>query len=241
VARSGDALVESARRRLTLWDISEAQVRALEETREVRRTMTLYSPYEGFVLEKMAFRGMRVDPGMALFRLADLSVVWVIADVYEYELPFIRLGQPATVQLTNLPGERFTGKATYVYPSLDPRTRTARVRFEIPNRGGRLKPEMYAEVVIRFDLGTRMAVPESAVIDTGIRQMAILDMGQGYFQPREVKTGARVDGYIEILEGLAPGDRIVTSANFLIDSESKLREAMGDMSGGGHAGHSHGQ
>jgi Cu(I)/Ag(I) efflux system membrane fusion protein len=241
VARSGDALVESARRRLKLWDISEAQVRALEETREVRRTMTLYSPYEGFVLEKMAFRGMRVDPGMALFRLADLSVVWVIADVYEYELPFIRLGQPATVQLTNLPGERFTGKATYVYPSLDPRTRTARVRFEIPNRGGRLKPEMYAEVVIRFDLGTRMAVPESAVIDTGIRQMAILDMGQGYFQPREVKTGARVDGYIEILEGLAPGDRIVTSANFLIDSESKLREAMGDMSGGGHAGHSHGQ
>lgn len=241
VARSGEALVESARRRLKLWDISEAQVRALEETREVRRTMTLYSPYEGFVLEKMAFRGMRVDPGMALFRLADLSVVWVIADVYEYELPFIRLGQPATVQLTHLPGERFTGKATYIYPSLDPRTRTARVRVEIPNRGGRLKPEMYAEVVIQFDLGTRLAVPESAVIDTGIRQMAILDKGQGYFQPREIKTGARVDGYIEVLEGLAPGDRIVTSANFLIDSESKLREAMGDMSGGGHAGHSHGQ
>jgi Cu(I)/Ag(I) efflux system membrane fusion protein len=242
VARSGDTLVDSARRRLKLWDISEAQIRALEETREVSRTMTLYSPYAGVVLEKTAFRGMRVEPGMALYRLADLSVVWVIADVYEYELPFIRLGQSATVEFTNLPSERFTGKATYVYPSLDPRTRTARVRLEIPNRGGKLKPEMYAEVVVQIDLGTRLAVPESAVIDTGIRQIAILDRGQGYFQPREIKIGARVNGFVEVLAGLAPGDRVVTSANFLIDSESKLKEAVGEMSGGGHAGHSsHGQ
>jgi Cu(I)/Ag(I) efflux system membrane fusion protein len=241
VARSGDTLVNSARRRLKLWDISEAQIRALEDSREVSRTMTLYSPYEGFVLEKMAFRGMRVEPGMTIYRLADLSVVWVIADVYEYELPYIRLGQSAAVQLSNLPGEPFAGKATYIYPSLDPRTRTARVRFEIPNRAGRLKPEMYAEVAVRIELGMRLAVPESAVIDTGIRQLAILDRGQGYFQPREIRTGARANGLVEVLEGLAPGERIVTSANFLIDSESKLKEAVGDMSGGGHAGHQHGK
>ena len=239
VARSGDTLVDSARRRLKLWDISEAQIRALEDSREVRRTMTLYSPYEGFVLEKMAFRGMRVEPGMTLYRLGDLSVVWVIADVYEYELPFIRLGQTAAVQLSNLPGEPFAGKATYIYPSLDPRTRTARVRFEIPNRAGRLKPEMYAEVAVRIDLGTRLAVPESAVIDTGTSPDRHPGPRAGVFPAAQIRTGARANGFVEILEGLAQGERVVTSANFLIDSESKLKEAVGDMSGGGHAGHQH--
>ena len=241
VAASGRALVESARRRLKLWDISEEQVRSLEQSGEVRKTLTLYSPFEGYVLEKMAFKGMRVEAGMTLYKLADLSVVWLYADVYDYELPFMRLGQTASVRLAHLPGDPLTGKVVYIYPSLDPRTRTARVRIELPNRSGRLKPEMYADVEIRVDLGDRLAVPEGAVIDSGLRQIAIIDKGQGYFEPREIRTGAKVEEWYEVLKGLAAGERVVTSANFLIDSESKLKEAIGGMSGGGHAGHSQGQ
>jgi Cu(I)/Ag(I) efflux system membrane fusion protein len=153
----------------------------------------------------------------------------------------MRLGQTASVRLAHLPGDPLTGKVVYIYPSLDPRTRTARVRIELPNRSGRLKPEMYADVEIRVDLGDRLAVPEGAVIDSGLRQIAIIDKGQGYFEPREIRTGAKVDDWYEVLKGLSAGERVVTSANFLIDSESKLKEAIGGMSGGGHAGHSQGQ
>ena len=179
---------------------------------------------------------MNVMPGMALFKLADLSVVWLIADIYEYELPFVRLGQQAAVQLSYLPGETFTGKAIYIYPALDPNTRTAKVRFEFPNPHGKLKPEMYANVEIKIHLGQKLVVPEGAVIDTGIRQMVIIDKGSGYFEPREVKVGAKVDDYYEVTKGLKAGERVVTSANFLIDSESKLKEAMAGV-GSAHAGH----
>jgi len=227
VARSGSSLAESARRRLKLWDISDDQIRNLEERGQVSKTLTLHSPYSGFVLEKMAYPGMNVMPGMALFKLADLSTVWLYADIYEYELRFIRLGQQASIQLSYLPGETFTGKAIYIYPSLDPTTRTAKVRFEFPNPHGKLKPEMYANVEIKVHLGRRMVVPEEAIIDTGIRQMAIVDKGNGYFEPREVKVGAKVDNYYEVVSGLKTGERVVTSANFLIDSESKFKEAVG--------------
>ncbi len=233
VAASGHSLAESARRRLKLWDISDDQIKALEENGQPRKTLTLYAPYSGFVLEKMAYKGMNVMPGMALFKLADLSTVWLYADIYEYELPFIRLGQQASVQLTYLPGEIFTGKAIYIYPSLNPETRTAKVRFEFPNPNGKLKPEMFANVEIKVPLGKRLVVPKEAIIDTGLRQMAILDKGNGYFEPREVKVGAKVDNYYEVTKGLNAGDRVVTSANFLIDSESKFKEAVGAM------GHSH--
>lgn len=236
VASSGDALVESARRRLKLWDISDDQIRKLEETGQVSKTMTLYSPYEGFLLERMASRGMSVMPGMALFKLADLSVVWVYADIYESELPLIRLGQSASFRIPYLPAENFTGKVIYIYPSLDPKSRTAKVRIEIPNRKGALKPEMYADVEIKIDLGQRLVVPESAIIDTGTRQVAIIDKGSGYFEPRDVKLGVKVEDYYEVVQGLKPGERVVTSANFLIDSESKFKEALGG-SGGAHAGH----
>jgi membrane fusion protein, copper/silver efflux system len=236
VASSGDSLVESARRRLRLWDISDDQVRKLEETRQPSKTLTLYSPYEGFLLEKMVYKGMNVMPGMALFRLADLSVVWIYADIYEYELPLIRLGQSTSIRLPYLPAENFTGKVIYIYPSLDPKSRTAKVRLESPNRNGRLKPEMYADVEIRIDLGERLAVPEGAIIDTGLRQVAIIDKGSGYFEPRDVKLGAKVDNYYEVIEGLKPGERVVTSANFLIDSESKFKEAVGGA-GGEHGAH----
>ncbi len=239
VSSSGDALAESAKRRLKLWDISDDQITALEETGQAKKTLTLYSPFSGFVLEKTAFKGMSVMPGVALFKLADLSVVWLYADVYEYELPFVRLGQQGSIQLTYLPGETFTGKVIYIYPALNPETRTAKVRFEIPNAQGKLKPEMYANVEIKIRLGQKLAIPEGAIIDTGIRQMAIIDKGNGYFEPREVKVGSKVDNYYEVIRGLKAGERVVTSANFLVDSESKMKEAMGGMSmpGMDHSGH----
>ncbi len=171
VASSGESLAESAKRRLKLWDISDDQIRALEESGQARKTLTLYSPFTGFVLEKSAFKGMSVMPGMALYKLADLSAVWLYADIYEYELPFIRLGQQASIQLTYLPGETFTGRVIYIYPSLNPETRTAKVRFEIPNPQDKLKPEMYANVEIKVRLGQRLVVPVGAIIDTGIRQI----------------------------------------------------------------------
>jgi Cu(I)/Ag(I) efflux system membrane fusion protein len=240
VAASGNSLAESAKRRLRLWDITDEQIKALEESGQVKKTLTLHSPFSGFVLEKAAYRGMNVMPGVALFKLADLSVVWLYADIYEYELPFIRLGQQASIQLSYIPGETFTGKAIYIYPSLNSETRTAKVRFEIPNSHERLKPEMYANVEIKVHLGQKLAVPEGAIIDTGLRQLAIVDKGSGYFEPREVKVGAKVDNYYEVIKGLKAGERVVTSANFLIDSESKLKEAvagMAGMPGMEHAGH----
>ncbi|MGA2466517.1 MAG: efflux RND transporter periplasmic adaptor subunit [Thermodesulfobacteriota bacterium] len=231
VAGSGDSLAESAKRRLKLWDISDDQIKTLEESGQAKKTLTLYSPFSGFVLEKAAYKGMNVMPGVALFKLADLSVVWLYADVYEYELPFVRLGQQASVQLASMPGETFTGRAVYIYPSLNPETRTAKVRFEIPNSRERLKPEMYANVEIKVHLGQKLTVPEGAIIDTGLRQLAIIDKGNGYFEPREVKVGSKVDNYYEVIKGLKAGERVVTSANFLIDSESKLKEAVGGMAG----------
>ena len=231
VAGSGDSLAESAKRRLKLWDINDDQIKALEESGQAKKTLTLYSPFSGFVLEKAAYKGMNVMPGVALFKLADLSVVWLYADVYEYELPFVRLGQQASVQLASMPGETFTGRAIYIYPSLNPETRTAKVRFELPNPHGKLKPEMYANVEIKVHLGQKLTVPEGAIIDTGLRQLAIIDKGNGYFEPREVKVGSKVDNYYEVIKGLKAGERVVTSANFLIDSESKLKEAVGGMAG----------
>jgi Cu(I)/Ag(I) efflux system membrane fusion protein len=233
VSKGGNLLAESARRRLKLWDISEAQIKALEESREPRKTLTLYSPYTGYVLEKMVNRGQFVEAGMALYKIADLSVVWLIADIYEYELPAIRLGQQASVQMAYYPGEVFKGKAIYIYPYLDPQTRTAKVRYEFANPHGKLKPEMFTNVEITVDLGAKLAVPEGAVIDTGVRKVVIVDRGSGYFEPREVRLGTKAGEVFEVLEGLKAGERVVTSANFLIDSESKLKEAVGGM------GHQH--
>lgn len=241
VASSGNSLAESARRRLKLWDISDDQIKALELSGQPRKTLTLYSPYEGFVLEKMVYKGMNIMPGRALYKLADLSVVWIYADIYEYELPLIRLGQVASVSLAYLPAETFTGKVIYIYPSLDPKTRTAKVRLEFANPNDRLKPEMYADVNLKIDLKERLAVPKEAVIDTGIRQVAFIDKGLGYFEPREVKLGVRGDKYYEVVEGLRAGERVVTSANFLIDSDSNFKEALEGMGGmSGMAGMEHG-
>ena len=233
VAEGGNLLAESARRRLKLWDISDAQIKALEESREPKKTLTLYSPFTGYVIEKMVNKGRFVDAGMALFKIADLSVVWLIADIYEYELSAIRLGQQAAIQMAYYPGETFTGKAIYIYPSLDPQTRTAKVRYEFANPHGKLKPEMFTNVEITVRLGDKLAVPEDAVIDTGVRKVVVVDRGSGYFEPREVRLGVKAGDFYEVIDGLKAGERVVTSANFLIDSESKLKEAVGGM------GHQH--
>ena len=233
VAEGGNLLAESARRRLKLWDISDAQIKELEESREPKKTLTLYSPFTGHVLEKMVNKGQFVDAGMALFKIADLSVVWLIADIYESELSAIRVGQQAAIQMSYYPGETFTGKAIYIFPYMDAQTRTAKVRYEFANPHGKLKPEMFANVEITVRLGDKLAVPEGAVIDTGVRKVVIVDRGSGYFEPREVRLGAKAGDVFEVLDGLKAGERVVTSANFLIDSESKLKEAVGGM------GHQH--
>lgn len=230
VAAAGRELAAAARRRLLLWGVSESEIRRLEERDRAETALTLYSPFEGHVLEKRVARGQFVEAGAELFQIVDLSVVWLIAEIYENELPVVRPGQEAVVRLSAVPGERFTGRAVYLYPTLDPQTRTARVRYEFPNPRRLLKPGMFTEVEIAVSLGRRLAVPENAVIDSGLRRIVLVEAAEGFLEPREVRLGVRAGEYFEVLAGLAAGERVVTSANFLIDSESRLREALG----GGH-------
>jgi membrane fusion protein, copper/silver efflux system len=234
VAEGGDRLLQGARRRLFLWDITPKQMETLEQTGEIKKNMVLYSPVDGFVMEKMAFKGMAIIPGTALYKIGDLSSIWVIADIYEYELPFIKIGDRAQITLAYDPGEMFEGTATYIYPSLDPKTRTAKVRFDLPNPEFKLKPEMWANVELKIPLGRKLVVPEDAVMDSGTMQMVFVDRGQGHFESRHVQVGSKVQGYYEVLSGLKEGEKVVTSANFLIDSESQLKGAMGGMAGMGH-------
>lgn len=236
VAASGNTLAAAARQRLKLWDIGDNQIKAIEKSGKPLHALTLHSPYSGFVLERIAYKGMNVTPGMTLFKLADLSVVWLNVDVYESDLPFIRLGQEAKLGLSYFPDATFTGKVIYIYPSLDPRTRTARVRIELANAQGRLKPEMYVNVEIMVRLGSKVVVPEGAIIDTGLRRVAIVDLGGGAFEFRDVALGVKVEGFHEVLSGLKTGEKVVTSANFLLDSETRFKEALGGASGA-HAGH----
>jgi Cu(I)/Ag(I) efflux system membrane fusion protein len=166
---------------------------------------------------------MKVMAGEKLFDVADLSTIWVNADIYEYELPLIKVGAPAALQLSYFPGWQFASRIDYIYPTLSGETRTAKARFVIPNPGGQLKPQMYTNVEIQISLGQKLAVPEDAVIDTGIRQIAYVDKGSGYFEPREVRIGIRAENMVEVTAGLKAGDKVASSANFLIDSEAKLK------------------
>ena len=235
ITQGSVSLLESTKKRLLFWDITEDQIDQLEKSGTIQKTLLLYSPANGYVIEKDAFDGKYISPGETLYRIADLSTVWVNAEVYEYEIPFIRVGQEARITLSYFPGEVFTGKAIYIYPYLDQASRTVAVRFELSNPHGKLKPNMYANVDIKVYVGKKLAIRDEAVLDSGKRQIAFVDKGQGYFEPRELKVGAKVENYYEVLSGVKEGERVVTSANFLIDSESKLKEAAGAM--GGHAGH----
>ena len=223
IAKDANAALDAARERLRLWDISEAQIKHIEQTRKAVRTLTLYSPVSGFVTQKMAVQGMKVMPGEKLFDIADLSTLWIIADIYEYELSFVRVGQPARITLSYFPGRELSSQIDYIYPTISADTRTTKVRLTLPNPGGRLKPQMFTNVEIRINLGKRLVVPESAVIDTGTRQVVYVDGGNGAFEPREVQLGLRADGAAEVLRGLKTGEKVVSSANFLIDSEAQLK------------------
>ena len=225
VAASGDDLVVSSRRRLELLDASEDQLRRLETSGQAERSVVLHAPISGTVLRRMVTQGQRVEPGTPLLALADLSRVWVIAAIYEHETPFVRAGQRAAVAFPQAGGRR-EGSVDFVYPVLDPTSRTLQVRIPLGNADGALKPEMFAEVELEADLGSRLAVPSSAVMDTGTRSVVFVEKGGGLYEPRDVRTGLRLPDAIEVLEGLSEGERVVTSANFFVDSESKLKSVL---------------
>jgi Cu(I)/Ag(I) efflux system membrane fusion protein len=223
ITLDAEAIVAAARERLKLWDISEEQIRRIEETGEPVRTLTIYSPVGGHIVQKMAVQGMKVMPGEKLFDVADLSTLWVIADIYEADLPLIRPNQEALITLAGYPGKEYHSRIDFLYPALAGETRTAKARFTIPNPGDNLKPQMYTDVEIKIDLGRKLTVPDDAVIDTGVRQIVYVDKGDGNFEPREVMLGARYEGFREVLRGLKSGEKVATSAAFLVDSEAQLR------------------
>jgi len=231
ISAGADSLLESAHRRLALWDISEDQIDELQKSRRPKRSLTLFSPISGFVIKKDVLQGMKVMPDKELYTITDLSTVWVNADIYEFELANVRLGQRATIALSYFPGQTFSGKVTWISPVLEEKTRTTKVRLEFANRDFKLKPEMYANVEIEVDGGKKLAIPDEAVLDSGIRKIVFIDKGEGRYAPAEVKLGGKFDGYYEVLSGLSPGERIIASASFLLDSESRLTEAMGAMAG----------
>ena len=240
---ASESLYQAARKRLELWDINEAQIAELEKSGKPTKTLMLYAPTDGFVLTRNAFTKQRVTPETELYAIADLSTIWVMADVYEYEAPEIKVGQTANVTLAYYPGRTFRGKVTYIYPQLDNATRTLKVRIELPNPDFTLKPDMYANAELKIEYGKRLVVPQEAVLDSGAEQTIFIAHEGGYFEPRKVQLGAKVDNQFIVLNGLKAGERVVTSANFLVDSESKLKSAAGGMGmpgmnhgGGGAAG-----
>jgi len=234
VAEGATSLLEVTRRRLRLWDITEDHIQDLERTGTVLKTLPIHSPATGTVIKKVAVAGMRVNPGDELYTIADLSRIWIQADIYEYELPSIRPGQTAKVTLSYDPLTVLTARVGFIYPTLDPQTRTAKVRFEMENPGERLKPDMYANVELKIPLGARLAIPRDAVLESGERQVIFIHHGDGKLEWRNVKLGVKAGDWVEVVEGLQEGDHIVTSANFLIDSESQLKAAVSGMKGMTH-------
>ncbi|HVS03526.1 MAG TPA: efflux RND transporter periplasmic adaptor subunit [Thermoanaerobaculia bacterium] len=230
-----DYLVAASRQRLRLWDLSPAQIDRLAETGEALEQIPIFSPASGFVVEKEVVEGSAVSPGMKLFRIAGLDRVWIEAEVYESELGMIQLGDRAEVGFPYMPGQAFSGRVTFVYPYLDPMTRTGRVRIEVANPQLAIKPDMFANVTLYQERGERLVVPEEAILYAGERRFVFLDLGEGRLRPQQVEVGPRVGELVEVLAGLAPGDRIVTSGNFLIAAESRLKLAM-DQWGGAREG-----
>ncbi len=231
VAQGSKDLLEASKRRFRLWDITEDHIRELERTGKVLKALPIHSPITGTVVKKDALAGAHVDPGQELYTIADLSHIWILADIYEYELSFVQVGQRAAVTLSYDPGAVLTGHLGFIYPTLDPKTRTAKVRFELDNADEKLKPDMYANVELRVNLGTRLAIPQEAIIESGQKQVVFLHHGGGRLEPRLIKTGVKTGEWSEVLEGLKEGEHIVTSANFLIDSESRLKAVVDGMGG----------
>jgi Cu(I)/Ag(I) efflux system membrane fusion protein len=226
--RNAQDLVAAARRRLAYWDISTEQIQRLERTGEVTKTLTLTAPFDGVVLEKMVVAGQGVMPGMKLYRLANLRTVWIEGEVFEQDLGLIRVGAPARVALTAYPGRPFAGRVSFVWPTVDEQSRAGRVRVALANPDGLIRPGMYATILFDAALGRELtSVPAEAVVMTGERNLVFVVAPDGMLQPREVTLGARAGDRIEIRSGLEPGERVVATANFLVDAESRLSTGAG--------------
>lgn len=246
VRKGAEALLDAARQRLRYWDISEDQIDLLRNTGKARRTMTISAPATGSVTEKMIVEGQKIEPGEPLFKIIDHSMVWVYGEVYEYEIPYIKVGQTATLSPSYSPGEVYAGKIEHIYshlgsiryvPEAGTEVRTAKVRFALPNRGHKLKLGMYLNIELAVNIAkSAVSVPDSAVLDSGQRQLVIVDRRDGTFEPREVVLGGKAEGYYRVIKGVKKGEWVVTSANFLLDSESNLKAAVGAMSNHQHGG-----
>lgn len=231
IAESAERLLDSSRKRLQLWDVSKRQIAQLEKSGQVRKTLTLYAPYDGVVTMKMINEGMYVKPGMTLLNLADLSKVWVLADIYEYQLPWVREGQPVRVELPYVKGRSLNAHVSYLYPFVEPKTRTVKARIEFDNADFELRPDMYVTVYLTGErLENALVIPQEAVLYSGEKQTVFVAQPGGRFEPRLVKTGLQGEnGHVEVVQGLFEGEQVVTSAQFMLDSESKLREAIQKM------------
>lgn len=230
IEEGGESLLASTRRRLELFDVPAHQIKELEKTGKVRKTLHIHSAAEGVVIKKNIIEGMHIKPGDTLYEIADLRNVWVNVDIYEYEIPYVKVGQKADMTLASFPGRKFEGQITYIYPFMDAKSRTVKVRLEFDNTDMELKPDMYGDIVVRAGEGKMaIAVPTESVIRTGSRSMLFVALGKGRFEPRDVVIGFESEGMTEIISGVKDGESVVTSAQFLIDSESKLREAVSKM------------
>jgi membrane fusion protein, copper/silver efflux system len=229
VSQGSQSLLRSTRERLKLWDITDDQIKKLDETGEVTKTLTFYSPVSGFVTDRKAFPQTAVTPDMDLYVISDLSTIWVNADVYEYEVPFVKVGQTANMELSYYAGKTYTGKITYIYPTVDPVSHTVKARIEFPNPNFDLKPQMLANVQLKINYGKQIVVPQEAIMDSGDKQYLFVVHDGGTFEPRVIQMGAKLEGNVVVLSGLNAGETIVTSGNFLIDSESRLKSAMAGM------------
>ena len=238
IAASGEGLVASARERLKLLGVTEAQIARLEKAGSGETRLNIYTPLSGVVIEKMMVEGQYVNVGDVLFSVADLSTVWVELEVYENDFPAVKPGQKVEIVSQSYPGTTFTGTVTFIYPFLDPKTRTVKVRVSIPNRGMKLKPDMYVNATVKAPLGNAIAVPAAAVMDTGKRKVVWVEKSAGVFEPRDVQTGARSGDKVQILSGLNAGDKVAASGGYLIDSESQLTAPAG---GGEHSQHTGGK
>ncbi len=231
ISQGGEGLVASARQRLKLMGVKDAQIAGLEKAGQPNIRLSIYTPLSGVVIEKIALEGQYVNVGDPLFNIADLSTVWVEVEVYENEFPNIKIGQMVDIVSQSYPGRTFRGRVAFIYPFLDQKTRTVKVRVEIPNPGLRLKPDMFVNATVKVPLGTSIVVPVSAVMDTGQRQVVWVETKPGMFEPRDVKAGVRSGDNIQILSGLNAGEKVASSGGYLIDSEAQLKGG-----GGGHQG-----
>ena len=226
-----ESLLQAARRRLELWDLSESQINQVLKTGQPIKNVTLYSPIGGYVTDRKAFPQLKVMPDTDLYTIVDLSRVWIMADLFEYEAPNIHVGETASVTLQSVPGRKFTARINYIQPQVDPMTRTLKVRLDMDNPDLLLKPDMYATVEFHVNIPVQLTVPADAVLNAGERKTVFVDRGNGFFEPRQVTIGERNGDRIQILSGLSGGERIVTSGNFLIDSESQMKAAAAGMGG----------